>query len=208
MKRSTLVMVAFAMVIASPKVFAGMFPISDDWRLKADYSNVGDLSLYDSVTRPPGSAVSRPWGNRYGVPGTFRVWVFDDGQQSPGSDPSSFIPGLQPIGYYDLHDGSNVINFQAANFPDDYGLYGDSPATVTIDEGAWEGAPITLLAENLTTGNFHYARFINGPLASGYTGTMGKNDFEITSQVVPVPSAVLLGIVGLSVAGLKLRRFA
>ena len=42
----------------------------------------------------------------------------------------------------------------------------------------------------------------------GYPGTSAPYAFELDNLAVPVPGAVLLGILGLSVAGVKLRKYA
>jgi len=41
-----------------------------------------------------------------------------------------------------------------------------------------------------------------------HTAAYDSTSFDAVSTVVPVPGAVLLGMLGLSVAGIKLRKFA
>jgi len=200
-------------VAASAEAIANMVPA--DYRYKLTLSSLSELQTYDSVARPAGSGVSRPWGNLYGdvVGVDWRLWFFDAGNEPPGWDSSTtpFVEGLQPIGYYDTNGGIDY-NFQDSLFPPDYGLYGDSPVTNTIDEGAWEGDAITILAQRIGEPmGFYDAYFSSGSLMAGYTGTLGRNDITISgnlTSVVPVPPAVILGIFGLSVAGWKLRRKA
>lgn len=71
-----------------------------------------------------------------------------------------------------------------------------------------------------TGGNFSDGGIAFGPLVSGpfslteiavitHTGTgLSVTSFDATSHVVPIPGAVLLGILGLSAVGIKLRKFA
>ena len=70
------------------------------------------------------------------------------------------------------------------------------PALIEIDNAWFNG--LTKVGET------HWV-LVNGSLSSwGHS-----NDWDPTrAEVVPVPGAVLLGILGLSVVGLKLRRFA
>ena len=74
-------------------------------------------------------------------------------------------------------------------------LVADTAATLTIDFSDL-GGPATEAFANLTDIGFKVQ----------ITGVGRSDDFH--TSVVPVPGAVLLGILGLSAAGIKLRKFA
>lgn len=78
-----------------------------------------------------------------------------------------------------------------------------------------DGVPDQITVQNWqqwdagTVISFHYVIFQNSLdtlFASDFTGVNGDIDLTITST--PVPAAVLLGIIGLGIAGLKLRKYA
>jgi hypothetical protein len=49
---------------------------------------------------------------------------------------------------------------------------------------------------------------VSGTLDNFFSGDRDLSDGEVKGQVVPVPAAVMLGILGLAVAGWKLRKYA
>ena len=84
-------------------------------------------------------------------------------------------------------------------------------------EGDMVLLPEQMFSKQWTPGGFVLAwEDLVGPYGDPYGGTTGKSDRDFTDMVlmiesinpVPVPGAVLLGILGLSAAGIKLRRFA
>ncbi len=165
-KANKILVVAVVIAVAtSIEAVANMVPT--DYRYELTFSSLVELQTYDSVGRPAGSGVSRPWGNLYGdvVGVNWRLWFFDAGSEPPGWDSgTTFLDGLQPIGYYNTNGGIDY-NFQDSLFPSDYGLYGDSPVTNTIDEGAWEGDPLTILAQRIGEPmGFYDAYFSSGSL--------------------------------------------
>ncbi|MBW7992327.1 MAG: hypothetical protein FVQ84_20255 [Planctomycetes bacterium] len=86
---------------------------------------------------------------------------------------------------------TNVTHTPAGNTFD--GHSGDSVSLVySGTPQPWRGALVQLSAGNWFTG-------------SAFTNALGGS---LDVSVVPVPAAVLLGMLGLSVAGLKLRKFA
>jgi len=76
--------------------------------------------------------------------------------------------------------------------------------TIATPTSHWggTGAPDDLLASSYTAYGFNW---VFGDTQSNHLGGYLVSDPELT--VVPVPAAVILGVLGLSVAGLKLRKF-
>jgi hypothetical protein len=80
------------------------------------------------------------------------------------------------------------------------------PASSTLDSGP------------LGPGSFNDTRSMGVPISGSFsltekvtithTGAGQSTSFDAVSQVVPIPGAVLLGILGLSAAGIKLRKYA
>ncbi len=100
------------------------------------------------------------------------------------------------IAIWEILDEEHAIFSQAANTWD----------VTTGDFQLIGNASIATLANDMLGGlgdvsNVDYSRYIalSSPMDKG-----GYQDFV----VVPVPAAVLLGMLGLSIAGVKLRRFA
>jgi len=77
-------------------------------------------------------------------------------------------------------------------------------ADVLVDDGAWHTYSYAFTAPVSGIGNSIHVMFED---FSGSGGVAGDAYFDNIS-LVPVPGAVLLGILGLSVAGVKLRRLA
>ena len=92
-----------------------------------------------------------------------------------------------------VHEGSGAYNVGSGDF------YATSWSNTAVQSAA-QG----LLGDMLTgwTSGYSFANYVG--LSSPLVGTEGKQDFVV--KVVPVPGAVLLGILGLGAAGMRLRR--
>ncbi len=97
---------------------------------------------------------------------------------------------------------SNVV-YTGIGLGDNTKFDGDTGAASMAfsSPGPWNGTIIHLIL----TGLDFSASWGDGTPLDGFGGIQ---DGGLTAVVVPVPAAVLLGILGLSVAGLKLRKFA
>lgn len=100
----------------------------------------------------------------------------------------------------------------AAGFPDSFmWYYGTGTATgatdVLVDDGAWHRYTYNFTAPvSGHLGDFSNVRLMFEDYR-GSGGVAGDAYFDNIS-LVPAPGAVLLGMIGLGVAGLKLRKFA
>jgi hypothetical protein len=149
--------------------------------------------------------ISRSWGS------TGQLWSFDI--TVPSSTAITVSGGLDPCMDGLDFDGSDV-------------LYGISPSTdslYTINQST--GATTLVGATNVSSGSYAGLTFTSdGSLyaviddslyavdsatgAATSVGEIGFNKVSGLTAVVPLPGAILLGMIGLSVAGLKLRKFA
>ena len=101
----------------------------------------------------------------------------------------------------------DTLSIPIANDNDDYYQYTAWYSTVGGPAAIVQGAALDLAAG--TAGSVSVG-IAGAPTYFGFTldyiGGSSSDDFH--TSVVPVPGAILLGLLGLSAAGLKLRRFA
>ena len=125
------------------------------------------------------------------------VWLMDDVAGEPGSIIEAFnFTDLGPFGNDNPLLIGNSILRPVLNPGTNYWLIASAPNT---DD--------TLAAWNRSSPGVQglHGRYTNGSFTS-LNETMGA--FRVQGTLVPVPGAVLLGLLGLSAAGMKLRRFA
>ena len=138
-------------------------------------------------------------------------WIFDDNSGNPGGiiahgtslNPSATLSGTQPI--------SSSTKF--------WELYFDLGTDVSLTENTtyWFGMGLIDSSEGILWSNseligigYNDAESLNGTFDNWTHNSNPYNDcaFELHGNVVPVPGAFLLGMLGLSVAGMKLRKHA
>ena len=161
--------------------------------LASDGTTVTDIDILTTYVR----TYTNPWPNA--LLRDRAIW--SDGGNYPGtlSTPAITVSGLDAGALYDIY------------------LYaGYYPQTYVIDSisKTLTGADYTLDQPNWTEG-IQYVSFLGVSAANGSIGidiyNTAPTDTVVSGmqiQAVPVPGAVLLGMLGLSVAGVKLRRRA
>jgi hypothetical protein len=174
--------------------------------------NVGDLGLYDGrvldytfVGSPaPTYNLNGDMSGQVGLSGTLR----DDNGGGVLLDVYDDSPSLSSLTTYD-GISMYVENDNQSNW--NYQLYYDIGSTeytsgdfVTLAPGAstWLSTAADLKLGDITRIGFR----IQSPM-DGQNGFASTSDTFYTS-VVPVPAAVILGILGLGVVGIKLRKYA
>ncbi len=123
--------------------------------------------------------------------GEYSVWnplfSVDPGYDQTGNEASPVLTGLD---WAWGRQGTTVNSSYADDNPDDVDHMLTYKVTGLADQGSWT---VWLLRWDDQTGSGSDRDF---------------NDSVIEIRAIPVPAAVLLGILGLGVAGLKLRKFA
>ena len=82
----------------------------------------------------------------------------------------------------------------------------DSDNQVTISPNAYNYDSGICIVAHFDVHEYSTLAALFGDLNSGNPVTLDDGDIELT--IVPIPAAVILGVLGLGVAGLKLRKFA
>ena len=184
-------------------------------QLSADGSGSNQLELViDSPGTQPGSTVHfLELGNiEYGIPASYPTTM----QYNVGfaGDTSEFAPG-QPLVIGAASTGQllagDTFQIAIANDNDDlyeYTAWYSTGAPLFTAASISQGTPVTLNPD--TKGTVSVIVGGTAPTYFGFTldyvGTKGGDQFR--TSVVPVPGAILLGMLGLSVAGIKLRKHA
>jgi hypothetical protein len=117
----------------------------------------------------------------------FATGVLSSYDYNPAAGRSASADALQQAIWYIEEESLGSYTGQSKTWVDE--------AQANINSGAWSGI-----------GN---VRVLNG-WVPGYVGATGNVDYRLqdTLYLVPVPAAVLLGVLGLGVAGWKLRKYA
>lgn len=161
--------------------------------LASDGTTVTDIDISTTYVR----TYSNTWPNA--LLRDRAIW--SDGDNHPGtlSTPAITVSGLDAGALYDIY-------LYAGYYPQTYVIDGVSK-TLT-------GADYTLDQPNWTEG-IQYVSFLGISAANGSIGidiyNTAPTDTVVSGmqiQAVPVPAAVLLGLLGLSAAGVKLRKRA
>ncbi len=121
--------------------------------------------------------------------GTLRITLTDDGFSLPGVSSPTLISEIGGT-------TAGTVNLAQALLPDQ-----GAPLTVILGPfgpGAFSGSGST---SGLVLGSFSLQE-----VAVIHHEGAGATSFDASSVVVPVPGAILLGFLGLGVAGLKLRK--
>ena len=121
--------------------------------------------------------------------GTVQLTQILDRENTAGG-PITTIPIVGTSGVYTIASGLDHV--AAVNGPFTPAPLLNFGGTVSVAAPVTDGSPFSLTEIAVIT----------------HTAAFQSTSFDAVSTVVPVPGAVLLGILGLSAAGLKLRRFA
>lgn len=172
---------------------------------------VGKTSLDVSPT----AFISKSWGyldKDSNVQGdTFDIFTLSYRDTAwPGWDQNTTFP----VGYH--VDSWFTLGLGPHNLVDPVhsallGYANQNPVVTTRREGGWQFDTVVAYARSVTDQSTYYKVLIDGQPTAQFTGSaVFERDYYITDQstVVPIPGAILLGIVGLSMAGVKLRKFA
>ena len=156
-------------------------------KLGGEWTATGDFWLTDTTLANRVDADFRSSDIRLesaGVPGTYRLIV-----EGPISGPTPILVGADPWTF----QGDYESSLHPAN-----GLDGAANRVTIQSPASWTGG--SLVALHYTVDASTLDDFFDSA-GSGFQG-----DLDVT--LVPVPAAFLLGLIGLSAAGVELRRFA
>jgi hypothetical protein len=228
-RKSLLIALAGLVLTAAGSAEADMTPINLRWNT----SGTGpEQNLYDANPLNT-SILNTLYGNQvkriddFGAGITDQVWLNLNGGANVAAKYAGYT---QNLGYVAGPSGSSFTSLLAGISANGYlsGLSGTLPPKSTgLTYFRWaddtSGAPLwTSRISDNSDGLDHMVTFLitGGPSAGNYVIAFddqlrgGDRDFqdlviEVDSVVpTPVPAAVVLGVLGLGVAGLKLRKFA
>jgi hypothetical protein len=154
----------------------------------ADADLAGEVTSVDFVVRFYSDSANLPDSILY--EDTLTASVADSGQVVA-------VTGGSPF------DGRTIYKFTASL---------DSPLLVTAGDNTW----LSVVEDSTGDPRWLWDRYDNNSLSVAYWNstlgnwalTNGNMAFSLDGTVVPVPGAILLGILGLSAVGIKLRKFA
>ena len=151
-----------------------------------------------------GPALGGSWSVGAFAPGTYDLWAVRISPVSLGLDTFQ-SPALQTTtaGWSMLLDGPTVVSIAGPTSPINLNITfsGDNPPPLfEIDHALFNGSTKVL--------ETHWI-MANGSVFNQGGSWRHSTDWNPTrAEVVPVPGAVLLGMLGLSVVGVKLRKHA
>ena len=187
-------------------------------------SEVADF--HDAAPSGPGMGTSFTLGNlTFTSPTGFDLWIRDwttrlDNEELAISGVENLDVGINLGGEvfsfgYEFVEPKNDPKLSGSTAPNNPADFVDSTFTVSLLSGA---APVDSFTYNVPNDQAAFVGVWSTP-AQGFdtvkiretTGGIGNEffgEFYVGTQPVPVPGAVLLGLLGLSAAGIKLRKFA
>jgi hypothetical protein len=209
-----LLLVATVGLLTGP-AFAGMYEM--DAATAADMRLVGssagpDVATLSYVGYKPGSLADRVFGTDplYGDTVEYAVGFAGELKDFSGDDSARIVIGLSSPGLTGLYDGFSLPISNDDNQNWRYQAYVTIGSTTYTSDWAQltPDQTRTLVVDTGTDTDFSAVTGIGfevewKPSINGYSAS---DDFH--TSVVPVPGAVLLGLIGLSAAGVRLRRFA
>lgn len=167
-----------------------------------------DTDLLDPMTMPP-------WIDVTGFSGPISITATGEWSHGPTPSGPDGYPGWDPTRAQYINLGISTVTGAPLNALAGVFLGPDVPVAGTAPTPLVYGEDMTspllqqtfIIGSNLSGINipFGATRLFFG-LNNGYEWTNNWGSVDVT--VVPVPGAVLLGMLGLSAAGIKLRKFA